>query len=67
MEGHPWLANDTTIFNTPILMNSDKDYLRQLEQATPPDDAKDQKRLQLEMKLNYRQAVGELIYLMVTC
>ena len=37
MEGHPWLANDTTISNTPIQMNFDKEYLRQLEQAAPPD------------------------------
>ena len=24
MEGHPWVANDTTISNTPIPMNSNK-------------------------------------------
>jgi hypothetical protein len=38
-----------------------------MEQAVPPASTKDKVKLQLKMKFNYRQAIGELIYAMVTC
>ena len=38
-----------------------------METAVPPQDEKSRRALQLDMGLNYRQAIGELIFLMVTC
>ena len=67
MKGHPWLAKDQHIASVPIPMKSENDYIRMLENATPPTTEKERQQLQVDMGLNYRQAVGALIYLMVTC
>ena len=67
LEGHQWIANDSTISNVPLPIRSDNDYVKQLEQAQPPTDPKEIRQLQLNMDMNYRQAIGELIYIMITC
>ena len=51
----------------PVPMTDDKDYIKQLESAEPPTNDQDKAHLQLSMRFNYRQAIGELIYAMVTC
>ena len=38
-----------------------------LESSEGPTTDRDKKLLQQEMGFNYRQAIGELIYMMVTC
>ena len=38
-----------------------------MEKAIPPNTDKEKRALQLELGFNYRQAIGELIFLMVTC
>ena len=38
-----------------------------MKSAQPPILAQDIQTLQIEMGLNYRQAIGELIFLMITC
>ena len=38
-----------------------------MEKAIPPSNMKEIHQLQLEMGFNYRQAIGELIFLMITC
>ena len=48
-------------------MTDDKDYIKQLESAEPPTNNQDKVHLQLSMRFNYRQAIGELIFAMVTC
>jgi hypothetical protein len=52
-----------------IPMKSEATYLKELEQAAPPTTPQAQIQLQKEMQLNYRQAIGELIYsyALVTC
>ena len=67
LEEHSWLLKDLPISNRPIPMNSDKAYSRILESAKGPESLSEQRKLQLDMGFNYRQVVGELIYLMVTC
>ena len=38
-----------------------------MESAQPPVLEQDKQSLQIEMGLNYRQDIGELIFLMITC
>jgi hypothetical protein len=64
---HSWMIDETKTQNMPIPMSDDKQYLKQLEEAQPPEDEKGQRELQIKMKFNYRQAIGELIFAMVTC
>ena len=51
----------------PVPMNYDSSYQRNLELARPPALAEDKIKLQVKMGFNYRQAIGELLYAMVTC
>ena len=68
LEGHEWLKNiDTPISSKPLPIKSDNTYIKNLEKAVPPNTDIDIRKLQLEMGLNYRQAIGELIYVMITC
>lgn len=67
LEGREWLLDDPHISNLPIPMHSENEYSRKLENAIPPTTEKDIIKLQREMGFNYRQAIGELIYMMVTC
>ena len=67
LEEHDWLLHDDTISNIPIPTKNEATFNQRLETAKPPSDASEQQKLQLEMGINYRQAIGELIFLMVTC
>jgi hypothetical protein len=51
----------------PMPMKSENAYIHQLEQAITPITDRDKTKLQSEMKFNYCQVIGELIYAMVTC
>ena len=67
-EGHPWMVTENNyISNKPLPMPSDNKYIQRLENATKLDSEEDKRTLQHKMGFNYRQAVGELIYAMVTC
>ena len=48
-------------------MKSESSYNRDLENAPLPTTDKQRFQLQRQHKMNYRQAIGELIYAMVTC
>ena len=48
-------------------MSADSKILRMLENAVPPIIKDEAVLLQRKMGFNYRQAVGELLYAMVTC
>ena len=63
---HDWLDTSRPCHTFPIPIKSEATYSRTLEQAKPPTLDKDKFALQREMKFNYRQAIGELIYCMVT-
>jgi deoxyuridine 5'-triphosphate nucleotidohydrolase len=67
MRNHPWLLDDEFPPATfPLPMKSDSLFARKIEEADPlsPDE---QLRLETELGFTYRQAVGELIYALVTC
>ena len=67
IQEHQWMVDEVHMPQFPLPMSEEKDYLRQLETAIPPESMTDQTSLQVEMKFNYRQAIGELIFAMVTC
>ena len=64
---HNWLDATLPCHIFPIPMKAENNYSRSLELAQAPDTAKAKYQLEKEMKFNYRQAIGELIYAMVTC
>ena len=53
--------------NKPIPIRNDNAYICDLEKAVPPDNERDARLLQLKMILNYRQAIRELINVMIIC
>jgi deoxyuridine 5'-triphosphate nucleotidohydrolase len=64
---HDWIHNEKQYqhsFPTPML--SDNDYQRKLETQPTPTE-KEIKQMESNMGFGYRQAIGELIYAMVTC
>ena len=63
---HDWLNTSRPYHTFPIPIKSEAIYSRTLEQVKPPTIDKDKFALQRGMKFNYRQAIGELIYCMVT-
>ena len=67
LEEHAWLLQDDDISNIPIPTKNETTFNQRLETAVPPTDDELRRKLQLDMGLNYRQAIGELIFLMVTC
>ena len=64
---HQWMIDDSFIANRPLPMKDDKNYIKELENAPLPATPEDQRLLQVKMNFNYRQAIGELIYAMITC
>ena len=50
----------------PLPMNPDNDYKRKLETSEPLTED-ELKKYEKKMGFGYRQAIGELIYTMVTC
>ena len=67
LKEHDWLLNDDKISNIPLPTKNDTTFNQRMEKAIPPTDVKEIRQLQLEMGFNYRQAIGELIFLMITC
>ena len=67
LEEHEWLLDDDEISNIPIPVKNETTFNQRMEHAIPPSDKSGQRQLQLDMGFNYRQEVGELIFLMVTC
>ena len=64
---HPEMFENFVAHNVPIPAKDDKNFVKLLEQAVPPSTPEEQRQLQLKKRFNYRQAVGELIFAMVTC
>jgi hypothetical protein len=64
---HDWIHNEKQYLHSfPTPMLSDNEYQRKLETQPTPTDA-EIKQLENEVGFGYRQAIGELIYAMVTC
>jgi len=48
-------------------MQSETKYLTEMENSKGPEDGKERRELEIKMKFNYWQALGEILYAMVTC
>lgn len=64
--GHGWLT-EAAAGPLPTPMRSNPRYLRTLEEAIAPDDAREIMELAKTMGVSYRQLIRELIWAMVTC
>ena len=64
---HGWLNDQYKTKNRPIPMRSESAYLREMEVSKGPVEEKEKKKLETKMKFNFRQALGEVLYAMVTC
>ena len=67
LEEHNWLLHDDSILNMPLPIKNEQTFNQKMETAQPPILEQDIRDLQVEMDLNYRQAIGELIFLVITC
>jgi hypothetical protein len=68
IEGHAWMKTEEHhTANKPIPMHSDNKYIHSIEEAILPETEEEKRQIQHKMGFNYRQAIGELIYAMVTC
>ena len=67
VQEHSWMIDGVPIATHPVPMHDDKELMRKIETAPPPSTDEERRTLQIDMNFNYRQAVGELIFAMVTC
>ena len=67
LAGHQHWLEPRKCHTHPLPMRSENSFIKTIENAQTPITHRERMRLQREMKLNYRQAIGELIYAMVTC
>ena len=63
---HNW-DKETPAPNDPVPMRYDSTYLHQLETTIGPTDPKSRNELEERMKFSYRQALGEILFAMITC
>jgi len=64
---HDWLHDEVHhMYEFPLPMNPDNDYKRKLETSEPLTE-EELKKYEKQMGFGYRQAIGELVYAMVTC
>ena len=65
MKNHPWLQEEKPAAAFPIPIHSDSTYLHTIETAEPLEP---EERMTYESTLGftYRQAIGEIIYALVT-
>ena len=68
LENHQkWLKNATPLPSIrPIPMRDNTEYIREIENSSPLDST-EKDLLEEDIGFTYRQAIGELIYAMVTC
>ena len=67
IQEHEWMLSESTPVKSPTPMTDDRQFMRELETTVAPSTEEEQRDLQIKMNFNYRQAIGELIYAMVTC
>ena len=63
-KGHGWDLLDKKMHAFPLPMNPDRTYLARLDESVKLDE--DPKNVEKRKGFSYRQAIGELIYAMVT-
>jgi hypothetical protein len=66
LQSHDWLLKPPPP-NQPIPLPAESDFVKAMEQATPPATQTEQHCLQKQMGFSYRSVIGELIWPMVKC
>jgi len=66
LRNHPWILEEHPPATFPIPMRSDTAYICSLEEAEALSEP-DLLALETKLGFSYRQAIGELIYALVTC
>ena len=66
LKNHLWLNQEKPAAHYPLPMKADTEYIRTLEEAEPSAEPE---RVEYEETIgfSYKQAIGELIYALVTC
>jgi len=64
---HGWLNDQFKTKTRPIPMKTESAYLREMELSKGPVEENDKKQLEIRMKFGFRQALGEVLYALVTC
>ncbi len=67
LQKHCWLQPLPPLSNNPVPFHTDRNTMRQLQEAPTPDTDEQRKVLQKEMGFSYRQLMGEIMYPMVKC
>jgi hypothetical protein len=67
LDKHKWMIDNANIAKFPILMSDDKKFMQTIDDVTGPPGELDETKLQVEMNFNYCQAIGEIMYALVTC
>jgi deoxyuridine 5'-triphosphate nucleotidohydrolase len=67
LQKHGWLQPLPPLSNNPVPFHTDRNTMRQLQEAPTPDTDEQRKVLQKEMGFSYRQLMGEIMYPMVKC
>ena len=65
-KNHSWLQTEKLAATFPIPMKNDSAYLHTIETAEPMTDT-DRTEYEHTLGITYREAIGELIYALVTC
>ena len=67
LTNHGWLTDIYKAHVQPIPMREDASYQTILDQAVGPTNENEQSELENEMNFNYRNALGEALFAMITC
>ena len=66
LKNHSWLNDEVPAAQFSIPMRSDHSYIHDIETATPLTES-ERYEYEQELGFTYRQAIGEIIYALVTC
>ena len=67
LQEHEWLLQDSHVSNIHIPVRNNQTFNQRMETAIPLTSDRSKIEVQNDMGINYRQAIGELIFLMVLC
>mmetsp|Transcript_1212 Transcript_1212/g.1854 ORF Transcript_1212/g.1854 Transcript_1212/m.1854 type:complete len:275 (+) Transcript_1212:521-1345(+) len=66
LQAHEWLLNTPPPI-LPIPLPAEKEFIKELESAIPPQTQQEMDQLRKEMGFNYRQVMGKIIWPMIKC
>ena len=67
LENHDWRNDPSKCHVAPILVKEEASYQTILDTTPLPANYTEREQLEVEMGFSYRQALGEMLFAMVTC